>query len=153
MPFASRIVAAFFLSLPAWVVGIGVYAIGNDQYYRDTYLAAWSVYLVGSLLAGLLIPPPAQKFGWLKSWAWLFLLGVVAWMSGLLVVGVLNLTPLCIGQDNGDGINDLGLCVFYTILAAVFYSPLILGILLWSTGIGGALLHHLVSRRASPSAI
>jgi hypothetical protein len=153
MPFASRIVAAFFLSLPAWVVGIGVYAIGNDQYYRDTYLAAWSVYLAVSLLAGLLIPPSTQNLGWLKSWAWLFLLGLAAWMSGLVVVGVLNLTPLCIGQDNGDGINDLALCVFYTILAAVFYSPLILGILLWSTGIGGALLHYQARRRANPPAI
>lgn len=153
MPFASRIVAAFFLSLPAWVVGIGVYAIGNDQYYRDTYLAAWSVYLAVSLLAGLLIPPSTQNLGWLKSWVWLFLLGLAAWMSGLVVVGVLNLTPLCIGQDNGDGINDMALCVFYTILAAVVYSPLVLGILLWSTGIGGALLHHLARRRASSSAI
>jgi hypothetical protein len=153
MPFASRILSASFLSLPVWLLGIGVFAIGKGEYYRGTYIAAWSAYLAASLLAGLILPPPTHKIGWLKSWAWLFLLGLVAWMVGLIVVGVLNLTPLCVGQDNGDGTNDLVLCLLYSILAAVVYSPLMLGILLWSTGIGGALLQYLERRRARSPAI
>jgi hypothetical protein len=55
---------------------------------------------------------------------WLLIAGVVAWIFTLLVLGFLNFSPLCIGQDNGEGINTSTLCLMYTMLDALVYSPL-----------------------------
>jgi hypothetical protein len=38
----------------------------------------------------------------------------IAWCLSALVLAVINLTPLCLGQDNGDGRNNLAMCVLLT---------------------------------------
>ncbi|MCU0612042.1 MAG: hypothetical protein MUE60_09675 [Candidatus Eisenbacteria bacterium] len=38
----------------------------------------------------------------------------ISWCLSALVLAVINLTPLCLGQDNGDGRNNLAMCVLLT---------------------------------------
>jgi hypothetical protein len=47
---------------------------------------------------------------------------VIAWCLSFLALGVINLTPLCLGQNNGDGRNGLVLCLMLTVIWPVFMS-------------------------------
>jgi hypothetical protein len=58
------------------------------------------------------------------------------------ILGLLSLTPLCIGQDNGDGSNDLGLCAFQAMLLAVLYSPPVLLMLGLASGAAGLVVYR-----------
>lgn len=118
----KRFFSTFFTTLPflAW---FGLMLIGLDRsYYWITYLAAGLVMLSASFLLGLFGPANSSK----RAGLWIFLQSSLAWLVGLLVLGLLNLTPLCIGQDNGDGSNDIFLCLLQTVLVALFYTPLAL---------------------------
>jgi hypothetical protein len=84
----------------------------------------------------------ASRFDY--PWLWLFIAGGLAWLITLLSLALLNLTPLCVGQDNSDGINDLGLCFLYTFLVTLIYSPIELVLLLLSAFAGGKILHSLI---------
>jgi hypothetical protein len=88
------------------------------------------------LVSGRIAPGTSRR----RSMVLLFLGLLVAWVMALAVLAVLSMTPLCVGRDNGDGNNDIGLCGFYVILAAVFYSvpmALLMGI---ASGAAGWLL-------------
>jgi hypothetical protein len=61
-----------------------------------------------------------------------------------LALTVLNLTPLCIGQDNGDGSNDLALCIVQTSLVSLVYSPLGFTLLCLTTLPGGWLIKQFI---------
>lgn len=62
---------------------------------------------------------------------------IVAWAFSLFVLFFLCLTPLCVGQDNGDGNNDCALCVFQALLVSIVFSiPAVFLILLSSFAIG-----------------
>jgi hypothetical protein len=68
-------------------------------------------------------------------------------LSGLvaiLALGLLNLTPLCVGQDNGDGNNDLALCVLQSVMVAIVFSPLEFVLLCLTALPGGWLITGLV---------
>lgn len=45
----------------------------------------------------------------------------IAWCLSAPVLAVINLTPLCLGQDNGDGRNSLAICL---LLAAVWFGAM-----------------------------
>jgi hypothetical protein len=80
-------------------------------------------------LAGAVFAPgTAEKRFWpifLRMAAAAFLAVILA----LAVLTALNLTPLCVGQNNGDGTNNLVMCIVQTGLVAVFFGPLVLGLL------------------------
>lgn len=50
---------------------------------------------------------------------------IVGWLAAMLVNAILNITPLCVGRDNGDGINDLGMCLGYTLMYLLVYTPMV----------------------------
>lgn len=54
---------------------------------------------------------------------WLFTQGILAWLVALLILALLNSTPLCVGRNNGDGMNTLFLCALQTIGVALTYTP------------------------------
>jgi len=81
-----------------------------------------------------------QKLRLNHPWLWILVQGLLAWAMTLFVLGLLNLTPLCVGQDNGDGNNDFALCNFMTALSGVVYTPLYLGMLVISSLIGNWVL-------------
>lgn len=132
----KRFFSTFFTTLPflAW---FGLMLVSLDcSYYWPTYLAAGLVMLSASFLFGFFGPANACKHAGL----WIFLQSSLAWFVGLLVLGLLNLTPLCIGQDNGDGSNDIFLCLLQSVLVAFFYTPLALFSFIPSVILGGWIL-------------
>jgi hypothetical protein len=51
-------------------------------------------------------------------------------------LGVFSLTPLCIGQENGDGVNDLAECMGRATMSGLVCTPVYLGLLIASAIIG-----------------
>ncbi len=128
------------MSLPAVLVGAWVLTNIGDGYYWPTYLIVATAFLVASFLFGFLLSPRPRGARFREAWTRLFLGGALGWISALATFGALNLTPLCVGQDNGDGINNLALCMSYTFIVTVVYSPLILTLLATNAALGGAFI-------------
>ena len=141
----QRVVCAAAAALPAVLTGALVLAAVRE-YTRPIQVAACTVYLAASLALGALLAPrrdsTAPQVGLRCALA-----GAIAWGLALVVMGVLSLTPLCVGQDNGDGTNDLGLCVLQVVATALAVSP-IEAVLIAMASTGGALL--LAAGRRAP---
>ena len=111
--------------LPALAASAWILFWSGQGYYRPVYPWVSLAFAFTSFSLGLFHahhPGAGVRF----AGRWLLLFGLLAWLTALACLALLNMTPLCIGQDNGDGINNLGLCTLYTLLAAVFYSPPVL---------------------------
>ena len=128
MSTSTRLISAFFTALPGFVFSILFLSSGwlGKEYWWGTYLAVLLVLIIASLSFGFNLPNLFQKLSVDKPWLWILTQGLLAWMAAWIVLGVLNLTPLCVGQDNGDGNNDLGMCIFMTALSSLVYTPLYL---------------------------
>jgi hypothetical protein len=145
MSMSSRHVSATFSALPGLfflTLFLGSSLLGRDYWWR-TYLVVLVVLVFSALSFGFVLPPVLQKLGLRHPWMWILMQGLMAWIAALLVLGLLNLSPLCLGQNNGDGNNDLGMCIFMTALSGIFYSPVYLLALVVSAMIG----HGIINRR------
>ena len=143
---SMRILTSFWVALPALLTGLAAFYTLGDEYYRPTYLLGCAAFLITSFIAGGIVPPQAYQGHWMKSWLGLFLAGAAAWLLAVITLALLNLTPLCVGQDNGDGINNLGLCSLYTILITLIYSPPLLLILGVHAVLGSAIVRRVSAR-------
>jgi len=94
------------------------------------------VLLTSSLFFGIALPTLCQKLRVHSPWIWIVAQGLPAWALALFVLDALNLTPLCVGQNNGDGNNDFAMCNFMTALSGIIYTPPYLGVLAMSSLIG-----------------
>ena len=56
----------------------------------------------------------------------LFTRQAIVWCASFAVLGAINLTPLCLGQDNGDGRNSLAMCVLLTVVWSLSMSAFVL---------------------------
>lgn len=140
MSLLPRILSAFFTAIPAVGFGILILTFHDDDYYWPTYFLTCAIFLVASLLLGFFLPPFLQRLHITRPWIWLLIQGFLAWAIAIVVLLCLNVTPLCEGQDNGDGNNDLALCVVQSLLVALVYSPLEVVLLLMSAAGGGMVL-------------
>lgn len=143
---AADLLTALLISLPALAL------LGWVQQYRGAYF--YSIYLVTALVfwsASLVLSSPPVRVrwffaGWLRTALFFYLVLLVSWLTALVVLLMTSATPLCVGQDNGDGINNLALCLYQAFLVSVVYSyPVLLGSLL-TAGAAGWLYHRLTSR-------
>ena len=138
MSFIHRVATAFFTALPALPFFLPVIAIERQEYYWSSILAGSSALLGSALVLGFFQPT------WLRpKWAWIMIAGAAAMGLALFTTAVVNLTPLCVGQNNGDGNNDPGRCLGYVLLYAVFYGIPYLLMLAVSAGIGHWVLKFL----------
>ncbi len=135
-----RVISTLFTSIPAalWLTLV-ILAKGND-YYWPVYIVTCGIFLAASLAIGFLGPTLFPQSFMRLPGLFIFGQGLLAWMAAFLVLGLLNLTPLCVGQNNGDGNNDLALCIVQTLLVGFFYSPLETIMLVPSAIIGGLVL-------------
>jgi hypothetical protein len=131
-------------ALPAALTGVFVLVSVGDEYYRPVEVIASSVYLVASVMLALVWAPAPGERTWQVGLRWL-LIGVLAWSAALGARAGLSLTPLCVGQDNGDGVNDLGLCMLQVAVVGLVCTPIELA-LIAATSVGGALLSTRVRR-------
>ncbi len=110
---------------------------------------AGEIYLVASLALGFIVPYLDSRHWKRHSILWISGQEVVAWMLAILALTVLNLTPLCIGQDNGDGINDLALCMLQPAMANIIYSPMGFILLCLTALPGGWLINRYIKNLAT----
>jgi hypothetical protein len=142
---AKRMIASIILaSIPALVFGLCTLVSSRDGHFFTTYALASVTFWVTSVLLGTRIPdqiqPGAsrQRVGWL-----MFRTSSLACAASQFLLGGLNMTPLCVGRDNGDGTNDVFLCVLQTILVVIFYVLVLLPV----TGIVPIVAGIILARR------
>jgi hypothetical protein len=135
---SKRLIAMAFAALPGFFFLILFFAASllKMDYWWGTYLAVLIFLVIGSAYFGFVLPPILQGMKLSKPWMWITASGLIAWILAFLLLGLLNSTPLCVGQDNGDGTNDFVLCVISTVAPVIVYTPLYLGILGASALIG-----------------
>jgi hypothetical protein len=135
---STRLFSAFFTAMPGFIFSV-LFLFSRwlgREYWGGTYLMVLVVLPIASLSFGFKLPNLFQKLRIRQAWIWILIQGLLAWIVALIVLGFLNLTPLCIGQDNGDGNNDIGMCFFMTALSGLVYTPLYLGMQTISALIG-----------------
>jgi hypothetical protein len=75
---------------------------------------------------------------------WFFGQGLLAWLVAILALGLVNLSPLCVGQDNGDGNNDFALCMLQSVMVPIVCTPLEFILLCLTSLSGGWLIKRVV---------
>jgi len=146
MSLSTRILGAAITSVPAIVLGAFVVLSAGEEYFWRTYGWVCGVFLAASFVLGLILSPRMQGSRPRRAWLWLLLAGALAWLTAVFTLALLNLTPLCVGQDNGDGNNDLALCVVQTAAVALVYSPFEFALLGLSAVLGGLLANSRIRR-------
>jgi hypothetical protein len=138
MSTSSRILSATFTAIPGFFFLIWFLSSGwfRRDYWWGTYLAALIILLFASVLFGFTLPSLFHRLRIHRPWIWIVVQGLLAWLVTVSILGLLNATPLCVGQDNGDGNNDYGMCMFMTVLSSIVYTPVYLSILVVSSWVG-----------------
>jgi hypothetical protein len=142
MSFIHRVATAFFTALPGGLLILLLLFtdfLGSEPWW-DMFLAVLVILSIASLFSGLILPALLRRMGWRPSWVWILMQGALSWGLALLLLGMFSLTPLCIGQENGDGINDLVECVDRASMSGLACTPLYLGLLTISAFIGGRVM-------------
>ncbi len=107
-------------ALPLLILGI------SGEYWGRIYLLWGVAFAVLNCLAlGLLLGRVARDHEEPPSTWRLLYHQVGAWCVSLLVLGVIDITPLCLGQDNGDGRNSLAMCALLTVVWSVSMSVIV----------------------------
>lgn len=133
----KRIASSFFTALPATYFFVhAVFLTEPTEYYWKTDVVVASVLLVGSLSLGFVLPLVLQLFHVRAPWISIAVGGILALGLALFAMTLLNTTPVCVGQDNGDGNNNLGMCMGYVVLAGIVFGSVYLFFLAISAFVG-----------------
>ena len=144
MTLIFRSITGVFTALPAFLFGACAIVLFRDEYYWPIYAIMSLIFIGVSGMLGLKLPTRIHNGKFEYPWLWLFITGGLAWLIALLSLALLNLTHLCVGQNNGDGTNTYSLSVMYTMMVTLVYSPVELVLLTLSSFIGGKILHALI---------
>jgi hypothetical protein len=115
-----------FHSIPGLLFMLFAFSM-RDEYFFTVYLLTSIVFLLTSIGIGIYHVRGPDDF-LKKPTALLFFGMMFSWILALLTLVVLNLTPLCVGQDNGDGMNGFSQCIMYTLLSGGVYTIMILAL-------------------------
>ena len=107
----KRILNAIFTTLPATGFGILEYISHDIDYFWRIYDITIAVFLVASLFLGFFIPVFLRKILTTNPWLNVIIPALLAYIIAGLALAVISITPLCIGQENGDGTNNLSQCI------------------------------------------
>jgi len=109
-------------ALPVLVLGAVAWHDPRDRYWANVYLVWGTVLAVlSTVTAGSAIrrTGAAQRS---VSQRQLLASGFVAWGLSFFVLVAINLSPLCLGQDNGDGRNGVFTCILLAVVWFLFMS-------------------------------
>jgi hypothetical protein len=122
---AHLLLAALLMTLPALpivILGLVAWHDPRDRYWALVYLVWGMVFAaLSSVAAGWVIRRARAAHCGLTQKA-LGLAGIAAWGLSFPALVVINLTPLCLGQDNGDGRNDVLMCLLLAVVWFAFMS-------------------------------
>jgi hypothetical protein len=141
-----RFFSGFVTALPATVLWVLITISAGSEYFWKPYFIVSGVFLAVSFTLGFFIPALAPAHWKRHPILWFFVQGLLAWIVAVLALGLVNLTPLCIGQDNGDGNNDFALCILQTMMVPIVCSPWEFILLCLTALLGGWLIKRLVKR-------
>jgi hypothetical protein len=121
--------------LPATLFLAYVLSMG-EEYFAPIYLMSAAAFLLSSIALATynlrhyaeFIEAPQAK---------LFFSMLFSWLVALFLLGFLNLTPLCVGQDNGDGVNTFQDCTINTVAGGTLYTIGMLFLILLVTMVAG----------------
>jgi hypothetical protein len=119
-----RFFSSLVTALPATVIWILISRSTGSEYFWKAYFIASGAFLAASAAFGFYIPALAPAHWKRHPALWLFGQGLLGWLVAVLALGLANLSPLCVGQDNGDGSNDLASCLAQTVLVSIVSTPL-----------------------------
>lgn len=135
-----RLTSAMFVAIPAFIFTALSFFLLRNEYFWMTYVVTSAVFVVASLVIGVTFPYKLSGRRIHSPWMWLFTQGILAWLVALLTLALLNSTPLCVGRNNGDGMNTLFLCSLQTIGVALTLTPLELVLLGMSAMLGSFII-------------
>jgi hypothetical protein len=136
--------SGYVTALPATVLWMLISLSAGSEYFWKSYFIVSRVFLAVSFVLGFIIPALVPEHWKRHPILWLFGQGLLAWLVAILALGLVNLTPLCVGQDNGDGNNDFALCMAQSVMVPVVCSPLEFILLCLTALSGGWLIKRMV---------
>jgi hypothetical protein len=119
-----RIFSSVVTSLPAITFWLLISKTMAGEYFGETYAIVSEIFLTVSFALGFLLPSLAPAHWKRHPVLWFFGQGVLAWLVAILALGLVNLTPMCVGQENGDGTNGIVECVMQAVMVPIAFSPL-----------------------------
>jgi hypothetical protein len=122
----------------------------RGEYFFTVYQVTSTVFLVSSVGVGIHRVRRPEAFV-KKPIALLFSGMMYSWVLAFVTLAVLNLTPLCVGQDNGDGMNAIGHCIMNTALVGVVYSIVVLAIVAAVAYGGGSVCRRMFANAGAQS--
>lgn len=126
MLFPHRIFSTLLSALPGLFFYAFLSVMSAGQYWQPVYQIAGAAFIVSSALSGLVLATLFQsERSRFRAAAAVFCAVVLGWLAFTCVLGLANLTPLCVGQDNDDGNNDVAMCILIAVLSTAVYTPLI----------------------------
>lgn len=137
----AAMVTGCIVTLPALLFLSFFVLAARREYYFPMYCMMGLVFLASSFISGTYISYRfASNVSRGRIVFYLFLGLGLSWLISLLTLAILSLTPLCVGQDNGDGNNDVAQCIVQVVLVSLVYSPLALLLLGMASFIASRLL-------------
>lgn len=107
-------------ALPLILLGL------SGEYWGRIYLLWGAAYAaLNGLTLLLLFSRQSRSGGDGPSALRILLYLCITWGLSLPVLAAINLTPLCLGQDNGDGRNTLEMCLLLSVVWFVYMSALV----------------------------
>lgn len=114
----------FITAIPSLLFLTFIVLATRGEYFFPSYSVMGLFFFTASFLSGAFVTYRfINRVSHTRLVLYLFLGSAIAWFISLFILAILSLTPLCVGQDNGDGSNDLILCVIQVLLVALSYSP------------------------------
>ena len=142
MSLLSRLLSSFFTALPGSlliVLFLLTGFLGNEPWWRMFFIVL-IILLMSSAFSGLALFTLFQRLGLNRSWVWILVQGLLVWGLALFLLGTFSLTPLCIGQENGDGVNDLAECMERAVMTGMMCTPVYVSLLAANAFIGNWVL-------------
>jgi hypothetical protein len=140
---ATKLAFMVLASLPALSYLLLIFVLCRNDYFFAAHILMALAFLAISTIMAIRLPMQVRiKQNHQRTVSLIFTNITIAWIVSLIVLGLLNVTPLCIGQDNGDGHNGFGLCFLQTVLSAVACTPPMLVSIYLTSRIGGNILRR-----------
>jgi len=123
----QTLIAALTMVLPA----LPLFILGmTPEYWGSIYLWWGAIFAILSFISASRTIRRSVNDGvqW-PSFRQFFIASLIAWLISFVALAIIDFTPLCLGQDNGDGTNNFETCILLTIIwpvgMSIFVVPLI----------------------------
>ena len=94
--------SGLFAAIPAFLFGACALTLFREEYYWTSYVIMTLIFFGSGVILGLLLLTWMHGGGFDYPWLWLFIARGLARLIALLSLTMLNITPLCVRQNNGD---------------------------------------------------